>query len=475
MVKPYISGMKVKFEDVVRSAKTGLPFIRKNNTPATLTITSDPADLYSDFIVDDPSTYIGSVQSFPDSLNVTSSVMLRNGQAWLRTGNYLPLTNATLTKPIPAYLRVYYDYWTGVYTPAQVGMSGTLIVDVVGDGKGNWMAVNSAGTLFKSATDAVSWATIPGITTTANAKLACNGNGRWWLCNNTGQVYVSDDFGASWSMQQAAGNTYASVFSYMNGKLWYAPATTYTISASSGQLSFVGSLPDTNSTTQTWSGNFYNLSSAYPTFPYNTTGMIRVAACDNKSTIWFMGTASNGYLSIFALNTQTGVFSINTMGAADSIQGLCYDDQSDMCWAYVSAGDTNTSYNYELCLNTSGSIIASYTNSIINTGLYNWSNAESRMCGVGSGYLRKGGSAAVFMRTITNTTAMMFKFSGVTMSVGRNPTVNGNLWNYQFSGMKQAGDTTVAYGNFMSRGVGVVGLPTASSNVAGKIDWIRVV
>ena len=74
VVKPYVSGMSVKITDTVRSAKNFLPFIRKKSTPVSLVITSDPADLKDDFIVDDPTTTIGSIQSLQNSVSSAGQV-----------------------------------------------------------------------------------------------------------------------------------------------------------------------------------------------------------------------------------------------------------------------------------------------------------------------------------------------------------------------------------------------------------------
>lgn len=436
VIKPYVSGMSVKVTDTVRSAKNFLPFIRKKSTPTSLVITSDPADLKDDFIVDDPTTSIGTIQSFQDSISNANSYLNKNGQLWLKTGIYVP---ASSYPDAPVTSKTWYDYWLGINTVAELGMASSNIVDMAGDGLGNWMAVNASGNIYKSIDDGASWTAIA-LTTTASAKLTCNGKGRWWIANNTGQVYVSENFGSSWTLQGTPGSAAPMFFKFMDGRLWWMPNTTYTISGSSGQLSFVVSVADTGAAISSWTGHFYNLSQALPYFSSGTTANIQLACSNNKGTVWFVGITNGNYCCIFVLNTVTGTWTVNSVGAAVYLQGISYDETMDCAWFSWGYG----SNFYETMLTTTAAQTTT-ANPFFQAGTY--STASVTSFGSYSVYARKAGSSFFYH---TAGQQNRFRYCGSSaVGVSRQPAVNGAFGTYyangNLCGMAHAGDTSIVF------------------------------
>lgn len=312
MAKLYSPNMVVKRGDTVRSLIDSKVYVRFGWTPESLTLTVDPAVYYGEFTLDDNTFPIGTFKQFPYVHETNQPVIIEHGQWWLRSNNYLPLSSLPPVRPpIPDHIIVNGDYATSAVTLATAGLTGPMF-DMVGDGNGNWMCVNTAGTIFVSINDGVSWTALA-TTTTANTRLATNGNGRWWFCNNTSNLYVSDNLGATWTLQttNVTGATGpCKLLKYLAGKLFYASAVNKTISSTTLTSTTIMSwITDTNSTSPSWTDANINPSQWYPLVSNGSAFNPLDAKWDGNDTIWVGGDFPTGYFApvVYKISTNTFV------------------------------------------------------------------------------------------------------------------------------------------------------------------------
>lgn len=477
-VKIYTAGMTAAYGDVIRSGKNALPFVRFSKTPETYTVNADPADLPNHFMFDDTSSQVGDIRSLPDNLPYESDGLLKkNGQVWLRTGSLVPASG--LTRPVGDDLKMIGDYWTiNETTNTPVGLSGT-ITHAVGDGKGNWLAVNSGGSIYKSVDDGDSW-TFVSSTATAR-RLATNKNGRWWYCATDGRVFVSDNFGTSWAQQVSPQAAAPSVFAFMCGKLVYASTGAVTVTGTAGQTAtFAKWLPDTNSTSQTWTN--WNFDFAIT----NGTGVGSTFtpwdACTNDvDTIWFGGLTNATKAATFVYNVNTNTwYATQGSGNANYFMGMAFDSISNS--AYVIGGywysSSSAAVIYEYVVSSTGKLGALnladqwFAATVFGSGFYSVFN--------GCGYIRRGGSGFFIFSAPSSSVWPLFKYSGAYVSnpavYGRNPsrTPSGS-WNAGTpKGIAIAGDTAIVYGIGYSKTVVSVGLAPVRSVSPGQADFVRI-
>lgn len=472
-VKPYVAGMTAKFGDSIRSAVDYQPYIRYSTSPELFTVSADPSTLQSHFMIDDPASEIGELKSQPDSHSSLFSTVAKRGQLWVRTGSYYPFSS--LTRPVPARLKIYYDYWPNATDIASTGLTGT-ISHMVGDGNGNWLAVNGTGGLFKSVNDGITWTTLAR-TASASAKVACNGTGRWWYITNTGTVFVSDNFGTSWTQQQTPFAGQAAVFAFMCGKLVYVSINTVQVGGTAGGLnSFSRWLPDTNSTSQTWASWQFDYAVSAGHFASGITAAFHTAVTNGTDTIWFSCTANNNYAGIFAYNVLTNTWYVNSIGAANRVIGMAYDDATGYAFMYTVyyINSSNAPSHYE----------SSYTKTAVSASVVASPIVEpANMTAVvnvnyGSCYARRNGSSLVFVhRQDGYGVSVGFKLQGMTQSSSRFPAVSSiSLSSMNPSrGLAHAGDTSIFYGGgYLFRSVPVVGVAGIVSDAAGEVKYMRI-
>lgn len=475
-MKPYVAGMTAKFGDSVRSAVNYQPYIRYSTSPEIFTVSADPSTLQSHFIIDDPTCNIGDIRSFPDTVTSLSSTIAKDGQLWLRTGSYFPVSS--LSKPVPDKYKIYYDYWAHTPTLAAAGLGTFTITHMVGDGLGNWMAVNTSGTMYKSSDDGLSWSALAQ-TTTANARLACNGAGRWWYCNSSGQVFVSDNFGTSWTQQQTPAASAPAIFKFMCGVLVYVPVQAVTIGGTAGSFnSFASWLPNTNSTSQTWAGWSFNYAVTATKFNGGVTGTFYEAVTNGTDTIWFGCTATNNYIGVFAYNILTNTWYVNSFGAGNRLMGMSYDDS--LGYAFVLGAywinSSNVPSLYEASYTKTGVNASIVVNSIIQPVV----TVDLQNVNAGSMYARRNGSTFAFYHIQDGYgVSVAFRLQGVSQSASpqRAPAVSsvGHSSMNPPRGIAHAGNTTIVYGGaYIYRSVPVVGIVGIMSTTPGEVKYMRI-
>ncbi len=471
-VKPYKLGMTVKQGECVRSAKNWLPYVRYSNSPEIYTMTDDPADSGTQFILDDPTTQIGTIQSFPDVMTGANTTYSRYGQLWARTGSYVDIT--TLARPVPKELVVHYDVWSTVQLNSNIGLGSVKINHMVADNTGtNLMAINANGILYRSSNSGASWSTISSISTNGTARLATNNNGRWWFCNGTGEVYVSDNFGDGWTKQQTPSAAAPAVFKYVNGKLYYSSGAATTVAGASGSAVVFLSLPDTNSQSTTWSALSFPLAQGTGVFGSGVSVQMIDIVGNGVDVIWAVGTLSNSYLGIFLYNSTTLSWQASSVGAGNRIQGLCYDDLTGyawFAWAYWANNSSNTNA-YESVITNTG-VVSTTTNPFRPASVWNQAlNVYAGAC-----YIRRGGSAFMWYNDGTGSNGIFYKQgSGLSTPAGRVPAVSGSITAYGgWRNVVVGGNKAFLYGDGLSVSSAVVGLPTNRSPAAGYTDYFRV-
>lgn len=293
VAKLYVENMVVKQGATIRSKIDGKVYSRYGSSPASLTLSVDPAVYYGEFTLEDNTYPIGSFKKFPYVYEDSQTVIIENGQWWLKSNNYLPVSSLpSVHQPLPDYMVVYGDYFDMAKSLASAGLAGTMM-DAVGDGAGNWMCLNSAGELFVSTNNGNSWVKRFFFTTTNDSRIATNKTGRWWVCNNVSTVFVSDDLGNNWTQQtvNVGGNTTpAGLFKFIADKLLYAPITPKTIVSNTVTSKSVFLwITNTNSTSVTWTSAALNPTLNYPLNTNGTTFYPTDAIWDGNDTIWLGG------------------------------------------------------------------------------------------------------------------------------------------------------------------------------------------
>lgn len=479
-VKIYTAGMTAAYGDVIRSGKNALPFVRFSKTPETYTVNADPADLPNHFMFDDATSQLGDIRSFVDNLPYESDGLLKkNGQVWLRTGNIVP-ASIGLLRPIGDDLKMIGDYWTITETNnSTVGLAGT-INHAVGDGHGNWLAVNTSGNIYKSVDDGDSW-TYVAATSTAK-RLATNKNGRWWYCATDGRVFVSDNFGTSWTQQITPQASAPAVFAFMCGKLVYASTSGVNSTGTAGQTSsFAKWLPDTNSTSQAWTNYSFDFAVTANTSLSGT--FTPWDACTNDvDTIWFGGLSNASKAVTFVLNTSTNTwYATQGTGNVNYFFGMAFDSISNSAfvlggyWYSSSAAAQISEYAVTAVGKLSSlNLLDTWIPSSVFSGGFNTVNS-------GTGYIRRGGSGFLLFSAYGASNQALFKYSG---SYSSSPATYARIPSRKpYSdfrtgstpmGIAVAGDTAIIFGTGYCKTIASVGIAPARSVAPGQTDFVRI-
>lgn len=476
MAKLYKTGITAKQGDVIKSGITFSDYVRYTSSPEILTLSADPHLLESDFMINDSSTQIGSVSTFLDNASNADVWLKKGGQLWLRSGNYV-LTDQ-LSHQVPDNLKIYGDYWTNYVTStASVGLAGTIAV-VTSDDQGNWMCINTAGLIFVSTNDAVTWTQLT-FSTSSNAKIACNKAGRWWVCNSSGQVYVSDNLGANWTQQQTPVATSPTRLEYANNKLWFVPNADVNISPVSGNVTLAYSLPDTNSTSQAWTALTVAGTVGRNVIAADAWGRVLEIVGNKNGTIWFIGQYNQGAVFTYIYNESLNSWIFIIHSVSNAIVGAAYDPTLDSVWVgsfyYNSSGAQASVNGKDVCVSKTG-VITNGVNSPFGASLLSTNVIRHRddLCG----YIRKNASVFAFCANQTGGNYQFgFTSRGVSSTASRAPVYDLGITTTATAGWRccyESKGTIVMMGTYFARSRPCIGLPYVYSPVGGQVNYMRV-
>lgn len=263
-VKKYVTGMSAEYQDEIRSRIDSLVYIRVSQTPATLTVTTDPALDAVNFCVDDQSAPLGTVRSMYDDTSEESRLKWVAGQGWLRNGSAVLVEQ--LPRPVPNSLKNTIGLFTTTST-ANFAVNAYYVIDAVTDHNGTWMVALASSTgagatlyMYLSTDDAKTWNALPSLPTTTVSsgtfsKLTTNGTGGWWFHNGTssatGAMWYTANTGNSWVALTAPSANPPTVLKFEQGVLWYIHSGSRSYAASTTALVNVG-FKSTNAIGSAW-------------------------------------------------------------------------------------------------------------------------------------------------------------------------------------------------------------------------------
>lgn len=515
MIKSYVYGMLVKQHEQVRSKIDNAVYVRVSTSPASIIAQVDPAVDRVNFVVDDPTSSIGTIRTMVNDVQNDNPVKWIRGQAWVRTGEMLPVEDFPRVPPPDARLHI--TGFDKIQFPTVDKPLYLCSMEPMGDNTWFIVATESAQAskprLFLSTDDGLTWieGTLPVlIASPANVKLVSDNNGRLWFHNGltTGSTFFcTSDNGATWVTVPVPFVDVPAAIAYHNGSLYFLNATAFAVSGSVDvDLLYSTNTPASDSAV--WVVTQVN-NSIYAGKGHSTSQGQAPATLDicNDGTIWITTSCNDTNLpasvicyrpslaSWIAFSTRVKTLRSNTSRIINAILGTIVEDSKLRVLCFYSNSADISEAVYEPSGTASVSTLVNY----YATGDQQlWSAPKARSNGMGN-YCKVGKfTYSYFNFTYRVVASNTYSAGGGSIFVegsSKNTAPKGkDNTGIAFTNIKKNRKNTVlmvnsitsnASANFVARSTGDVvgslqasvnGLQDSASFIAApaRIDYIRV-